>query len=265
MDFVDLFGYFGALIIGIVIGLFGGGGSLLAVPVFVYLFHLNPILATSYSLFVVGFSAAVGTLINIKKKLIEYKIALVFTFPALGSVFVTRSYIITNLPDVIFESQFLIITKEMALMLLFSIVIFLSAISILKKNKPSAFQKIKNINYSSLIIVGLGVGLLTGLVGAGGGFIIVPALVFFAGLEMKQSIATSLIVITFNALFGFAADIIQITIDWRFLMIFTSFSISGIFLGTYFSNFTDEKSLKKNFARFMLLMALIIIFKEFTF
>ena len=97
MNYVELIGYFAALIIGIVIGLFGGGGSILAVPVFVYLFHLNPVLATSYSLFVVGLSAAVGTLINIKKKLIEYKTALVFTVPALGSVFITRRYLITNL------------------------------------------------------------------------------------------------------------------------------------------------------------------------
>ena len=172
MNYVELIGYFAALIIGIVIGLFGGGGSILAVPVFVYLFHLNPVLATSYSLFVVGLSAAVGTLINIKKKLIEYKTALVFTVPALGSVFITRRYLITNLPDTIFESGLLLITKEMALMLLFSLVIIVSALLMLKKNRLNTTQKIKQINYNLLIVIGLGVGLLTGLVGAGGGFII---------------------------------------------------------------------------------------------
>ena len=120
MSCVDIFLYFWALLIGLVIGLFGGGGSILAVPVFVYIFHLNPILATSYSLFVVGFSAAVGTLININKKLIVYKTALVFSLPALGSVFFSRRYIITNLPDILFDLGFVLVTKEMALMLLFS-------------------------------------------------------------------------------------------------------------------------------------------------
>ena len=263
MSCVDIFLYFWALLIGLVIGLFGGGGSILAVPVFVYIFHLNPILATSYSLFVVGFSAAVGTLININKKLIVYKTALVFSFPALGSVFFSRRYIITNLPDILFDLGFVLVTKEMALMLLFSSVIILSAISILKNNKLAVSHKPKTINYNLLFIVGLGVGLLTGLVGAGGGFIIVPALVLFANLDVKQAVATSLIIITFNALFGFVADITQVAIDWRFLIIFTSVSICGIFIGSYVSNFIEEKSLKNNFARFMLLMAILIIYNEF--
>tara|TARA_B110001452_G_scaffold120004_1_gene99575 strand:- start:1846 stop:2640 length:795 start_codon:yes stop_codon:yes gene_type:complete len=263
MSCVDIFLYFWALLIGLVIGLFGGGGSILAVPVFVYIFHLNPILATSYSLFVVGFSAAVGTLININKKLIVYKTALVFSLPALGSVFFSRRYIITNLPDILFDLGFVLVTKEMALMLLFSSVIILSAISILKNNKLAVSHKPKTINYNLLFIVGLGVGLLTGLIGAGGGFIIVPALVLFANLDVKQAVATSLIIITFNALFGFVADITQVAIDWRFLIIFTSVSICGIFIGSYVSNFIEEKSLKNNFARFMLLMAILIIYNEF--
>ena len=262
MNYVELIGYFGALLIGFVIGLFGGGGSILAVPVFVYLFQFNPILATSYSLFVVGFSAAVGTLINIKKKLIEYKTALVFTLPALVSVFFTRRYIITNLPDILFDLGFVSVTKEMALMLLFSTVIILSALSILKNNKLAVTRKLKTKNYNILLVVGLVVGLLTGLVGAGGGFIIVPALVLFASLDVKKAVATSLIIITFNSLFGFVADVAQVAIDWPFIMIFTSVSIVGIFTGVYVSNFIEEKSLKRHFARFMLLMALLIIYNE---
>tara|TARA_B110000483_G_C18048955_1_gene485705 strand:+ start:76 stop:873 length:798 start_codon:yes stop_codon:yes gene_type:complete len=262
MNYVELVGYFGALLIGFVIGLFGGGGSILAVPVFVYLFQINPILATSYSLFVVGFSAAVGTLVNIKKMLIEYKTAFVFTLPALVSVFFTRRYIITNLPDILFDLGFVSVTKEMALMLLFSMVIILSALSLLKNDKLAVTHKSKTINYNILLIVGLVVGLLTGLVGAGGGFIIVPALVLFASLDVKQAVATSLVIITFNSLFGFVSDVSQVAIDWRFLMIFTSISIVGIFIGVYVSNFIEEKSLKSNFARFMLLMALLIIYNE---
>ncbi|MBT4915608.1 MAG: sulfite exporter TauE/SafE family protein [Formosa sp.] len=262
MNYTELLGYFGALIIGLVVGLFGGGGSILAVPIFVYLFHLNPILATSYSLFVVGFSAAAGTIINIKKKLIDYRIAIIFSFPALFSVFVVRRYLISSLPEVILDTGSIYITTKMALMLLFSIVILLSSFSMLKKNKAVIAQKLNNTNYSLLLITGSVVGVLTGLVGAGGGFIIVPALVFFAGLKIKQAVATSLVIITCNALFGFLSDITQVNIDWFFLTSITLISVLGIVLGSYLSNFINDMSLKKNFARFILLIALMIICNE---
>ena len=262
MNYTELLGYFGALIIGLVVGLFGGGGSILAVPIFVYLFHLNPILATSYSLFVVGFSAAAGTIINIKKKLIDYRIAIIFSFPALFSVFVVRRYLISSLPEVILDTGSIYITTKMALMLLFSIVILLSSFSMLKKNKAVIAQKLNNTNYSLLLITGSVVGVLTGLVGAGGGFIIVPALVFFAGLKIKQAVATSLVIITCNALFGFLSDITQVNIDWFFLTSLTLISVLGIVLGSYLSNFINDMSLKKNFARFILLIALMIICNE---
>ena len=262
MNYTELLGYFGALIIGLVVGLFGGGGSILAVPIFVYLFHLNPILATSYSLFVVGFSAAAGTIINIKKKLIDYRIAIIFSFPALFSVFVVRRYLISSLPEVILDTGSIYITTKMALMLLFSIVILLSSFSMLKKNKAVIAQKLNNTNYSLLLITGSVVGVLTGLVGAGGGFIIVPALVFFAGLKIKQAVATSLVIITCHALFGFLSDITQVNIDWFFLTSITLISVLGIVLGSYLSNFINDMSLKKNFARFILLIALMIICNE---
>tara|TARA_B100000497_G_C7695123_1_gene424272 strand:- start:4263 stop:5057 length:795 start_codon:yes stop_codon:yes gene_type:complete len=262
MDYMELLGYFGALIIGVVVGVFGGGGSILAVPIFVYLFHLNPIIATSYSLFVVGFSAAVGTLINIKKKLIDYKTAIIFSLPALFSVFVVRRYFIPSLPEVIFDSSSISVTKKMALMLLFSVMILLSSVSMLKKDKPLITQKLNNTNYSFLLFIGLGVGVLTGLVGAGGGFIIVPALVIFASLKIKQAVATSLVIITVNALFGFCSDITQVNIDWFFLIVISLISILGIVLGSYLSNFINDQSLKKNFARFILLIALVIIYNE---
>ena len=262
MNYTELLGYFGALIIGLVVGLFGGGGSILAVPIFVYLFHLNPILATSYSLFVVGFSAAAGTIINIKKKLIDYRIAIIVSFPALFSVFVVRRYLISSLPEVILDTGSIYITTKMALMLLFSIVILLSSFSMLKKNKAVIAQKLNNTNYSLLLITGSIVGVLTGLVGAGGGFIIVPALVFFAGLKIKQAVATSLVIITCNALFGFLSDITQVNIDWFFLTSITLISVLGIVLGSYLSNFINDMSLKKNFARFILLIALMIICNE---
>ena len=265
MSYLEIIGYFGAFLTGVVIGLFGGGGSILAVPIFVYLFKLNPILATSYSMFVVGFSATIGTIINIKKKLIEYNTAIIFIIPALISVFLTRRFVIPNLPDVIASLGSFVFTKDMGLMLLFSFIILLSAFFMMKKSRTKIASNLKrDINYSLLVLIGLGVGLLTGLVGAGGGFIIVPALVLFARLEIKQAVATSLIIITFNSLIGFTTDLTFLNIDWYFLISFTMFSVSGIFLGTHLSTLVKESTLKTNFARFMVLMALVIIFKEVT-
>jgi uncharacterized membrane protein YfcA len=265
MSYLETIGFFGAFLTGIVIGLFGGGGSILAVPIFVYLFKLNPVIATSYSMFVVGSSAAIGTLINIKKKLIEYKTALIFTLPALVSVSLTRRFLIPNIPDTLLSFESFAVTKEMGLMLFFSSIIILS--SILMMRKPGigvATKTTTQKNYSLLIFIGLGVGVLTGLVGAGGGFIIVPALVLFARLTIKQAVATSLIIITFNSLIGFSSDVSFLKIEWDFLILFTALSVVGIFVGTYISSFVREATLKTNFARFMIVMAAVIIFKELT-
>tara|TARA_B110000967_G_scaffold170873_1_gene181097 strand:+ start:804 stop:1604 length:801 start_codon:yes stop_codon:yes gene_type:complete len=263
MSYLEFIGFFGAFLTGIVIGLFGGGGSILAVPIFVYLFKLNPVIATSYSMFVVGSSAAIGTLINLKKKLIEYKTANIFTLPALVSVFLTRRFLIPNIPDVLLSFESFDITKEMGLMLFFSSIIILSSVLMMKKPKTEAVSNLKTKKkYSLLVFIGLGVGILTGLVGAGGGFIIVPALVLFARLTIKQAVATSLIIITFNSLIGFSSDVSFLEIEWDFLILFTTLSISGIFVGTYISNYVRESTLKTNFARFMIVMAMVIIFKE---
>ena len=265
MSYLEFIGFFGAFLTGIVIGLFGGGGSILAVPIFVYLFKLNPVIATSYSMFVVGFTAAIGTLINLKKKLIEYKTAVIFTLPALVSVSLTRRFVIPNIPDVLLSFESFHITKEMGLMLFFSSIIILSSVFMMKKSKT---ETVSNLNtkksYVLLIFIGLGVGVLTGLVGAGGGFIIVPALILFARLTIKQAVATSLIIITFNSLIGFSSDVSFLKIEWDFLMLFTALSILGIFVGTYISNYVRESTLKINFARFMIVMAAVIIFKELS-
>lgn len=151
----------------------------------------------------------------------------------------------------------------MGLMLFFSSIIMLSSVLMMKKPKTETITNLNtNKNYGLLIFIGLGVGVLTGLVGAGGGFIIVPALVLFARLTIKQAVTTSLIIITFNSLIGFSSDVSFLEIEWNFLMLFTVISVLGIFVGTYISNYIRESTLKTNFARFMILMAVVIIFKE---
>jgi len=264
MNYLEIVGFFGAFLTGIVIGLFGGGGSILAVPIFVYFFKLNPVLATSYSMFVVGSSAAVGTIININKKLIAYKTAVIFTLPALVSVYMTRLFLIPNIPDILFSFKDFDITKKMVLMLFFSLVIIISSIPMMKQPITEPNTTTSEKNYGLLIVIGLAVGVLTGLIGAGGGFIIVPALVLFTRITIKQAVATSLIIIAFNSLVGFCSDLSLLKIEWDFLILFTALSILGILIGTYISSFVRESTLKTNFARFMIIMAAIIIFKELT-
>lgn len=147
-------------------------------------------------------------------------------------------------------------------MVLFAVIMFFSSFSMLLA-KPVKEQKEKqNINYIYILPYIIGIGILTGIIGAGGGFLIIPLLVFFAGLPMKKAVGTSLLIITINSLTGFAGDLQNITVDWMFLLSFTVFSIFGIFVGIYTNKFVNETQLKKGFGVFILVMACFILVKE---
>ena len=260
---IDIFGYLGAVAIGLVLGLIGGGGSILTVPIFVYVFGIDPILSTAYSLFVVGFTALVGTIRNIQKDIIDYKTGFIFAIPAFISVFLTRMYFIPLLPDIIYQSGNFIISKELAIMIFFSGIMILSAIFMIKNRHKSKSEPKKVVyNFPMIALEGIVVGFLTGIVGAGGGFLIIPALVLFAKLPMKKAVATSLMIIAFKSLIGFIGDVQNFEIDWTFLITFTSISIVGIFVGIYLNNFIDGKKLKKGFGWFILFMGMYILIKE---
>ena len=193
---MDVLGYLGAVIIGVVLGLIGGGGSILTVPIFVYILAVNPILATAYSLFVVGVTALVGALKNIQKGLVDFKTAIVFSVPAFLSVYLTRKYLVPNIPDKLFAIGNFTITKNVAIMLFFALIMLVAAFAMIKRKKEDSLQTGEtSYNYPLIIIEGFVVGLLTGIVGAGGGFLIIPALVLFAKLPMKKAVATSLLII----------------------------------------------------------------------
>lgn len=263
MEITEILGYIGALIIGIVLGLIGGGGSILTVPVFVYLMYLNPVTATAYSLFVVGVSALVGAINNLKKGLVSIRTAIVFAIPAFIAVYTTRKYIVPAIPDTLFSINEFMITKNIGIMIFFAIIMLLASISMIKnkKNKTTAEAPIK-YNYPLILIEGFIVGILTGLVGAGGGFLIIPALVLLAKLPMKKAVATSLLIIAIKSLIGFIGDVENLEIEWNFLLIFTAISVAGIFIGMYISNFIDGKKLEKGFGWFVLAMGIYILFKE---
>jgi len=265
MDIQQLLGYFGALLIGLVLGLIGGGGSILTVPILVYLLYLNPVTATAYSLFVVGVSALVGAIRNIQKGLVDFRTAIVFAIPAFIAVYITRKFIVPAIPDELFSVGSFMITKGIAIMLFFAFVMLLASISMIRSNrKDSSEETVVQYNYPLIIVEGFVVGILTGIVGAGGGFLIIPALVLLAKLPMKKAVATSLLIIAIKSLIGFIGDVENLKIDWLFLLSFTGISVIGIFIGIYVSNFIEGKKLKKGFGWFVLIMGIYIIYKELS-
>jgi uncharacterized membrane protein YfcA len=263
---ITIISYVLALLMGVVLGLIGGGGSILTVPILVYLLHINPVTATAYSLFIVGSTALAGAIRNIPKRNLDVITGVVFAIPALIAVYSTRKFIIPAIPDSLFSIGSLEITKDIAIMIFFAIIMLMASISMIRDNnkktpEPELGAKVK-YNYPMILIEGVVVGVITGLVGAGGGFLIIPALVLFAKLPMKKAVATSLFIIAIKSLFGFIGDVQNIPIDWSFLLIFTGFSIVGIMLGVYINKFIDGDKLKKVFGYFVLVMGIYIIIKE---
>lgn len=266
MEVIELFGYIGALLVGIVLGLIGGGGSILTVPILVYLFGLNPLIATAYSLFVVGITSVIGAIQNFRKGLVDLRTAVVFAIPAFIAVYITRSFIVPRIPDVMFSVGKFEVTNTVFIMILFAVVMFFAGFSMIK-NKTNQKEKIETkadltYNYPLIAIEGILVGLLTGIVGAGGGFLIIPALVLLVKIPMKKAIGTSLLIIAVKSLIGFLGDITNSEINWLFLIIFTGLSIVGIIIGVYMSKFISGEKLKKGFGYFTIIMALYIIYKE---
>lgn len=260
MDPIHLLGYIGALTVGLILGLIGGGGSILTVPVLVYLLGYDPVLATAYSLFVVGISSMVGTYQKHKKGLVDFKTGLAFSFPSFLAVYLSRRYLVPNIPEILFTVGNYVVTKDMAIMIFFAIIMFLAAISMIKKsNDISSTEKQA---YYKTFIQGLVIGTTTGIIGAGGGFLYIPALVIWAHLPMKKAVGTSLVIIAINSLIGFLGDVQTLNIEWGFLLTFTIIAVAGIIIGVFLSKFISGKKLKKSFGFFTLIMAIYIIYKE---
>ncbi|WP_339869586.1 sulfite exporter TauE/SafE family protein [uncultured Algoriphagus sp.] len=264
MEFIVLVGYAAAVIIGVSLGLIGGGGSILTVPVLVYILGIDPVLATAYSLFVVGSTSLVGSFTYMKKQLVDYKTALVFAIPSFIAVFLTRKFIVPALPDPLLVLGGFEITKSIGIMVFFALIMLAASYSMIKEKGKLEDEKDSEVNFNIPLIAveGLIVGLITGLVGAGGGFLIIPALVLLAKLPMKMAVGTSLLIIAAKSLIGFLGDVSNQVIDWKMLLIFTGLSILGIFVGSSLSKKINEKMLKKGFGWFVLIMGIYIIAKE---
>ncbi|MFT7330926.1 MAG: putative membrane protein YfcA [Roseivirga sp.] len=266
MDVNLILGYVGALFIGVILGLIGGGGSILTVPVLVYLLYMNPIIATAYSLFIVGVSSLFGAIKNIQKGLVDFRTAIVFSIPAFIAVYSTRKFIVPRIPEKLFFVGDYEVTRDVGIMVFFAMIMLLASISMIfiKREDVNEEETIVKYNYPMITIEGLVVGFITGLIGAGGGFLIIPALVLLAKLPMKKAVATSLLIIAIKSLIGFIGDVENLEIDWNFLLTFTSISVVGMFIGIYLNKFIDGKKLKKGFGWFVFIMGIYIIIKEFT-
>ena len=261
---MEILAYIFAVFIGVVLGLLGGGGSILTVPILVYLLSIPAYEATAYSLFVVSITSFVGSLTYMRQKLVDFKIAILFSIPSFIGVFITRKFVLPNLPDLLFWSGEFELTKNLAIMILFSVLMIVASYSMIRKNNVQLEKKKQST--LQLIIEFFFVGVILGLVGAGGGFLIIPSLIFFAKLDMKTAVGTSLLIISVNTLVGFLGDLTtSIIYDWNLLFYFTSLALVGIFIGIKISKFIEGKKLKPIFGWFVLVMGVYIISKELIF
>ena len=254
------------MLVGISLGIFGSGGSILTVPIMVYLFGLNPISATGYSLFVVGLTSGIGCTSYFIKKLVDLKIALLFSIPSIICVILTRQFILPVIPNPIYFSSTMMISKELLIMIIFAILIIIVAYNMLRSvnYKEPEEKEIPNTNWLWLVLVGFISGFITGILGVGGGFIIIPALVLFAKVPIKMSVGTSLLIIAFNSFSGFVEEIIMYheILDYRFLFLFSLFSAIGIFIGFRLTIKIYPAQLKRMFGWFVLVVGVLLFIKE---
>lgn len=262
---LEITGYLASALIGISLGLIGGGGSILTVPVLVYLFQVDAVLATSYSLFIVGATSLVGVIPKLREGLIDFRTALVFGAPSILAVYFTRHWLVPSIPEVVLTIGNTVITRSLFLLMLFAVLMVAAAYSMIRSNgmvNSSRPRSARSYNYPVILLEGIAVGILTGLVGAGGGFLIIPALVLFSGLPMKEAVGTSLLIIAAKSLVGFAADLGHFELNWLILLSITGIAIIGIFIGNGLSRKFDGQKLKEGFGWFVLITGIYIIMKE---
>ncbi|MCB0272025.1 MAG: sulfite exporter TauE/SafE family protein [Bdellovibrionales bacterium] len=256
-------GWIGALLMGLVLGLMGAGGSIISVPVFVYLFGVPATKATGYSLFVVGFAAWIGAWRYHREKLLQYKTGLIFAIPAIIGVYTSRRFIVPSLPEIVLSSP--MITKDQFILVVFSMLVLASSIKMIRSTSHT-LSEAKKTHPAWLAPQGLFVGIISGFVGAGGGFLIIPALVFWGGLEMKKAVGTSLMIIALQSSIGFLGELqVNPHMNWKLLLTFCSIALIGLWIGIQKSQTVSQETLKKYFGYFLLVIALWIVGKEVLF
>lgn len=262
---MHLLGYIASLLIGISLGLIGGGGSILTLPVMVYLFGVSPVTATSYSLFVVGSTSLVGAAQQYKQGSVKIRTALLFAATSVATVFLTRKWLVPTIPEHIATVHGFVVTENWLTMILFAFLMVISSIFMMRNKSVHSMETAGiKVSVGKMILLGMGIGLVTGLLGAGGGFLLIPALVLLLHLPMKEAIGTSLLVIALNSLIGFTGNLYDKGIDWQLLLTVTSLAITGILSGSYLNRKIPSSKLKKGFGWFVMIMGVYILVKELT-
>lgn len=257
---IEIIGFCAAFFVGLVLGLLGGGGSILALPVMVYLFHVQAELATAYSLFIIGVASLIGTFQNVRNRLVQPKTALLFSIPAVIAITLSRRILLPSLPNKIHIGDSLVFEKNIFIMLLFALLMIMASIPMIRGQRERAAAK--RPRPGILILFGALVGVISGMVGAGGGFLIIPALSIFMKVPIKTAIATSIMIIAINSLAGFATEILRPDIDWEFLLLFTGIAIIGMLVGLYYSKKVKAEKLRSGFGFFVLAIGLFILVQE---
>lgn len=262
---MEILGYFLAIIIGITLGLVGAGGSILSIPLLVYIFKIDANLATTYSLFIVGCVAFYGTVKHRQLGNLNIKTAVFFAIPSVISTLFIRNIVLKIIPIQFAVFDNFTLSKNGLIMIAFAILMLSSALLMIKKQAFVTKEKVE-INYLKLSIIGFLIGAITGFLGAGGGFLIIPALIFFANLPMKQAVGTSLLIIFINSTIGFSSDLFNnVVLNYYLLFIITFVALLGMFIGTEISKKINGNKLKPAFGWFVLAIGIYIISKEILF
>lgn len=257
---MEIIGYIASIGIGLILGLLGSGGSILSIPVLVYLFHVDAVEAAAYSLFIVGTTSLIGGIPKYRENLVSLRTALLFGAPSVAGAFVTRRWIVHNIPDLLLDTEPVALSKRALLLGLFAVLMILASVSMIRGRKSQPEDD--RIHTGWLIVQGLFIGTLTGLVGAGGGFLIIPALVLLTGLQFKKAVGTSLFIIAANSYAGFIGDLFNMDMEWRLLLPLTALAIAGILIGNSLSKRADTVVLRKIFGWFTLTMGCFILIRE---
>jgi uncharacterized membrane protein YfcA len=259
---MEILGYIAAIGIGLSLGLVGAGGSILTVPVLVYLFGIDPNLATAYSLVIIAATTSIGAFKNYQKQLVSFPVAFSFGLSSMLTVFLIRHFILPTIPDTLFSAQGLVLQKSTATMLVFALLMLVAAYFMIRSQ--STTQKPTNAPASvlKLLLYGIGAGFITGFLGAGGGFVLIPALVLVVQLPMKKAVGTSLLIIALNSLVGIAGDWGHVQLDWIFASSLIALALLGLFIGVVLSSKLPDTLLKKYFGWFVFCMGLVVMLSE---
>lgn len=251
-----------AIVVGVTLGMIGSGGSILTVPILVYIMGINPALATTYSLLIVGATSMIGGVKGIQDKTVDFSKVIYFGLPSMATVFIVRSYILPLVPEDIHFAGYTF-HQDSLLMVLFAVIMILSAIPMIKGRKEVEIAGARQEHLFYVIAQGILVGVVTGVVGAGGGFLIIPVLINSFGLTLKRAVSTSLLLITINSTIGLLGDTHRFVLfDWQMLIAYSILSIIGLFIGFKISSRIDNAILKRGFGIGILLVSMGILLHE---